>query len=470
MSYKITLFIIALFGSLISSANDTTGIRFEEGKKWGEVLASAKQNNKLVFVDIYTAWCAPCKRMSQEVFPDKKVGEKYNASFINYKIDAEKGEGVSIAKQYNIRSYPTYLFVDGNGTLFYTVTSYMQPAQFIQQATIALTEFKDPKPYPVWEVEYETKKNDPSFLFAYIQKRNKLRKDNTELIEIYFSKLPKPKWLTHDNVLLLSKNKLKNINTPIFLYMASNLEKAELLIKGEVIPGIIHDMMYDAQLKVLDKCIAENDNISFENSFIKANGAMPERLITKPWFVKSDDDYWRLHFYKQTKRFRQFLAIASYYYDKKYMKMTREVVLKTDTVMLAQALGVYKDTTLVRTPVPPGLVDMTIEAFKKYFSNRFAGELKSAGEIVLFNSNSKSMFLKALKWLQKSNEIDETPENMYIQGLLYYRLNKVNESVKWLEKAKGSATNEKLKAKIDIALEAVKIGKPFADFANDITL
>lgn len=129
--------------------SDSSGIRFQEGNSWNDVLALAKSENKLVFVDIYTSWCVPCKKMSEEVFVNKKVGEKYNANFINYKIDAEKGEGFEIARNYNIRAYPTYLFVDGNGTLFYTVTSYMPPTQFIQQAIMALNERNDPKPYPL---------------------------------------------------------------------------------------------------------------------------------------------------------------------------------------------------------------------------------------------------------------------------------------------------------------------------------
>jgi thiol-disulfide isomerase/thioredoxin len=84
---------------------------------WTTILAEAKAQNKIVFVDAYTTWCGPCKWMSANIFPDAKVGEFYNATFINAKIDMEKGEGIELAKRYEVRAYPTFLFVNGDGEL-----------------------------------------------------------------------------------------------------------------------------------------------------------------------------------------------------------------------------------------------------------------------------------------------------------------------------------------------------------------
>ena len=48
--------------------------------------------------------------MDQEVYPDKKVSKFLNENFINYKVDAEKGEGITLAEYYQIQAYPTLLF------------------------------------------------------------------------------------------------------------------------------------------------------------------------------------------------------------------------------------------------------------------------------------------------------------------------------------------------------------------------
>src|SRR5688572_16801831 len=77
-------------------------INFQKDISWQSVLDSAVKGNKLVFVDLYTDWCVPCKRMEQEVFSIRGVAEVFNNRFINYKVNAEKGEGIALAKKYGV--------------------------------------------------------------------------------------------------------------------------------------------------------------------------------------------------------------------------------------------------------------------------------------------------------------------------------------------------------------------------------
>ena len=65
-------------------------INFQK-KAWNDVLAEAKLQRKLIFVDVYADWCGPCKMLDRDVFSDKTVGKKFNSYFVNYKADAEKG-------------------------------------------------------------------------------------------------------------------------------------------------------------------------------------------------------------------------------------------------------------------------------------------------------------------------------------------------------------------------------------------
>ena len=81
---------------------------------YAEGLEAAKAENKLLFVDFYTEWCGPCKMMARDVFPQKEVGDFMNAHFVCLKIDAEKGEGVELAKRHNVRAYPTFILIDAN--------------------------------------------------------------------------------------------------------------------------------------------------------------------------------------------------------------------------------------------------------------------------------------------------------------------------------------------------------------------
>lgn len=96
--------------------NIPTAVTFEK-EPFQQVLIKAKQHNKLVFVDFYTGWCGPCLAFTQNVLTDKAVGKAMNKAFLNLKYDAEKGEGISLAKKYNVKSYPTLLILDFQGNL-----------------------------------------------------------------------------------------------------------------------------------------------------------------------------------------------------------------------------------------------------------------------------------------------------------------------------------------------------------------
>lgn len=136
------------------------GIKFED-TNFATVLAKAKKENKLVFIDAYASWCGPCKLMVKNVFPQKPVGDYYNAHFVNAKIDMEKGEGVDLAKKYNVKAFPTYLFVDGNGEVVHRTLGYVEENDFIQFAKDA----GDPsKRIGTLKQKFEDGEKDPEFL------------------------------------------------------------------------------------------------------------------------------------------------------------------------------------------------------------------------------------------------------------------------------------------------------------------
>jgi len=99
-----------------------------------DLISKAKKENKLVFIDAYTTWCGPCKMMEKNVFTKKSVGDFYNKNFVNARFDMEKGEGREIAQKFGVRSYPTYLFLNGDGELVSQNYGYMEESIFLAMA------------------------------------------------------------------------------------------------------------------------------------------------------------------------------------------------------------------------------------------------------------------------------------------------------------------------------------------------
>ena len=107
------------------------GIDFQD-LTWKQALERAEAEDKLIFVDAYTTWCGPCKMMDKNTFTDDAVAAFFNETFIPVKFDMEKGEGITLAVNYNVRGYPNFLFVDGAGKLVHRGIGYQAPADFLE--------------------------------------------------------------------------------------------------------------------------------------------------------------------------------------------------------------------------------------------------------------------------------------------------------------------------------------------------
>ncbi len=122
-----------------NNANEKTkqGIKFIEND-WNLALKNAKENNKLVFLDIYATWCGPCKMLKQYTFSDAKAGEFFNKNFVNVSIDGEKGIGPTLARQYSIEGYPTLVVTDSTGKPVLITAGYIPTDVLMQFANEAL--------------------------------------------------------------------------------------------------------------------------------------------------------------------------------------------------------------------------------------------------------------------------------------------------------------------------------------------
>ena len=129
----IMMFSVAAQNSGTKEVTKTGAIQFNTAS-WNEILASAKNENKPVFLDISASWCGYCKRMKANVFTDPQVGKFYNANFINVSVDGEKGEGIQLAKKYGVKGYPTFVFLNPDGSLAFQTSGYHKVDEFLELA------------------------------------------------------------------------------------------------------------------------------------------------------------------------------------------------------------------------------------------------------------------------------------------------------------------------------------------------
>lgn len=149
---------MALAGLTASAQTNFRDITFDEG------LKAAKAENKLLFVDCYTAWCGPCKMMANTVFPDSTLGAWMNSKFVCIKIDMEKGEGPGLGKRYDVNAFPTFLVLNHGGKIQGRAVGGMSADKFSHVIDSVINNNK----VAAMTAEYDEGRRDADFLKDYL--------------------------------------------------------------------------------------------------------------------------------------------------------------------------------------------------------------------------------------------------------------------------------------------------------------
>src|SRR5271170_4928829 len=116
---KVPIVIFSLFILLPAvSLAQSDSIRFQD-VSLQEALKMAQAEKKPVFFMGYASWCEHCKHMKEKIFKDSAVADYFNKHFVCVKQDMEKGDGIKLHALFQVRLYPTYVFLDGDGTTLY---------------------------------------------------------------------------------------------------------------------------------------------------------------------------------------------------------------------------------------------------------------------------------------------------------------------------------------------------------------
>ena len=104
---------------------------FVEHKPFAEVLKRAKAEGKAVMLDVVAEWCGPCKIMDKTTFADASVVAWAKKAVVPARVDAEKGEGRKISARYQAFSFPTIVFLDGDGNEIDRLVGGFQAPDFV---------------------------------------------------------------------------------------------------------------------------------------------------------------------------------------------------------------------------------------------------------------------------------------------------------------------------------------------------
>ena len=160
------------------------GIEFFHGT-YAEALEKAKAENKIIFMDAFTEWCGPCKRMSATTFKEEQVGKFFNENFVNVKMDMEKGEGPELGRKFDVAAYPTLVFINEKGEQVHKSVGAVQAEQLIGTARQALSKIDKTKDF---EKDYTAGKREPELILSYVRALNRAGKPSLKVVNDYLLK------------------------------------------------------------------------------------------------------------------------------------------------------------------------------------------------------------------------------------------------------------------------------------------
>ncbi len=292
------IFAAALFLFTVFFSYGQEGVAFVDDS-WSAILEKAQKEDKLIFLDAYTTWCGPCRMMKMKVFPREEVGQFYNQHFINAQIDMEKGEGVELAKKYEVEAFPTLLFISSAGKMVHKSVGYLPAEGLLDLGKTAL----DPATQ-LSNMEDRFAKGDrnPQFLhdFAYASYQA-LNGQHAEAAKAFLA--TQKDWATPEclNIIFLFT---ESTDGKMFDFLVENRKAFDPIFgKGPVMQRI--------QNLILTKAFKEGD-LSEEVSLQEV-----DRLYQRA-FPESADEmsaHFKMNYYSQLGATDKFVAAAFEYYS-----------------------------------------------------------------------------------------------------------------------------------------------------------
>ena len=431
---------------LATTQTFSQGIIFRQDD-WQNVLMQAKAQKKLIFVDIYTTWCGPCKEMDKKTFTESSVGDKFNARFINYKVDAEKGFGVNLAKRYNVTSYPTCLFVDATENLMYKQEGLLRAPDLLKEADMVLNNQANAKPRWALEKLYNEGRRDSEFLSEFISVNSLYTIDNTNLVEEYVKSLT-PIQYSSDKTLRIIVNNGFKIDGKAFELLLKFREKAESLFEGGV--EKVNRAFSQSINEVFDVALKTKNQVLFDK-------ALTANLKALPNTADRVNDKNKLAFYLAMKDVNKFSEAAEQYLDQYVMFVQVESIRKQDLWEYDKIMQNYK--LGIRDSVGAGAAmyqNLKVNA-KNTMARLTAAELNEVVKAFYDQVEDKTKLRKAVEWAKRSLELVETPDSYHSYAQLMLKLGDKQMALDIEQKAYDVALREKLDTqKFTAALEKMR--------------
>ena len=314
MKNKFTVLSVILVFICLSGFTQNKSIIFLE-KPWTALLSQAKTENKMIFLDAYTSWCGPCKWMAANMFTNDTIAGYYNKTFICAHFDMEKGEGVQLAQQYQVRAYPTLLFINPAGEMVHKRVGAPQKVQdYLDMGNIALTPGEG---FNVYMKKFQDGDRDPIFMMKYLDRLQGAYMSITEPLKQYFASQKESELMNRANWEMIYLY-VTDMDSQEFGYLLKHQKEYEKLYTIDSVSAKISNVFLQALT-----------NLSRSRSFTEESYNQLKKKIRDTGFAEADKVIFSgdLNLYQMKSDMDRFISLAisglDTYYGKDYIMLNR---------------------------------------------------------------------------------------------------------------------------------------------------
>lgn len=366
---KIILLIALSLAVLFSEGySQNRKINFIE-KPWQDIVTLAKKENKIIFLDAFASWCGPCKWMAANMFTNDSVADYYNKTFICASIDMEHMEGMSLRMKYQVRAYPSLIFINTDGDMIHErVGAPQMVSDYINMAKIAQTPGEGLAAY---EKRYTAGENSPQFIQTYLYRLADAYIPVNQVMQKYFATQNESDRLNRVNWNIIYRF-VADINDPMFGFLFTHRSEYAKLYSMDS----VNNKISDVYLTTFRGTIRNNN----------------QKL--------ADSTYLALKDIVKTSGFEG----------------SAKIIFTAD-LQWFQVKGKNKE-----------FLDLAFEDLDKFYSEDYHMLCNIAWIVSSMTTDSKYME-KALSWSKRSVAIKGDPFNMDILASLLFKLGKKDEAV-----------------------------------------
>jgi tetratricopeptide (TPR) repeat protein len=447
-----------LFGSLILfilgiSCLYAQGISYQ--KSLDDALALAVKNNKPVFILIDLPFPSTLPANLPANIPAnahinfnttsgldaKEVVDYYNKKFVNYHVNARDSAGIKIRDQYHLTRYPTYLFLDPKGQLFYKDGMNSRvPEKFMSMAGQALERFASGKTISYYAALDKQGTITQEQLKAYITLREELELyDNAGLADEYVNFLTIKSFDDYSTVLFVLKagplayGKAYNLAYTNKKIIDSIFKTEPANVRSDMVNHTITNTRTEAINKkdvAMAQRAANAASVSWGKNYLQGAKASVSNMLT---------------YYSAVKDTTRYFQQASYFYDTYYLNISADSAKK----LQQKALDNVKRSINMPDSVVTHNKDNTTTQVSRIVAvhtgpenSPVASALNAAAwDFYTLGTHNSTYLIKALVWCRRAIELHPVAGYYDTMAHIMYRLNFYDEAIlnqnKAIEMASG---------------------------------